>query len=67
MAQVEFKIFPSEGQWKINRDNEFVAVFSSQQSAAEAAVGYREEIEKNGGQANVLVVESDGSTITSAP
>jgi len=61
MARVEFRIFPSDGQWKLNRDNEFVAVFSSEQLATEAADGYRDEIEKNGGEAEV-VLDSDGST-----
>lgn len=66
MARIEFKIFPSDGQWKINRDNEFVAVFSSEQLATEAADGYRSEIEKNGGAADVVVVDSDGSTANAA-
>lgn len=59
--RVEFRIFPEDNQWKMNRDNEFVAVFSSRELAVEAAEGYRAEISENGGVTSIVVVHSDGS------
>ena len=59
--RVEFRIFPDDNQWKMNRDNEFVAVFSSRELAIEAAEGYRAEISENGGVTTIIIRQSDGS------
>lgn len=59
--RVEFRIFPDDNQWKMNRDNEFVAVFSSRELAIEAAEGYRSEIAENGGMTSIIVQQTDGS------
>jgi hypothetical protein len=59
--RVEFRIFPDDNQWKMNRDNEFVAVFSSRELAIEAAEGYRSEIAQNGGVTSIIVLKPDGS------
>ena len=59
---VEFVIFPGDGRWKLDRNNEFVAVFSDYEAALAAAEGYVEEIRRFGGIARVLVRQSDGST-----
>lgn len=59
--RVEFRIFPDDNQWKMNRDNDFVAVFSSRELALEAAEGYRAEIAQNGGVTTIIIRHPDGS------
>lgn len=58
---VEFVIFPGDAGWKIDRNNEFVAVFSSYDAALDAAEGYVGEIRRFGGVARILVRQEDGS------
>jgi hypothetical protein len=58
---VDFVIFPGDGGWKLDRNNEFVAVFSDYDAALSAAEGYVEEIRRFGGIGRVLVRQSDGS------
>lgn len=58
---IAFRIFMSDNQWKMDRNNEFVAVFMSSESATDAAKGYRAEIIKHGGTATITVVDPDGS------
>jgi hypothetical protein len=52
---IDFRIFPDDNQCKLDRNGEFVAVFSSREAATEAAEGYLGEISKNGGVATVRV------------
>ncbi|MDB5556176.1 MAG: hypothetical protein JWL86_6160 [Rhizobium sp.] len=59
--RVEFRIFPDDNQWKMNRNDEFLAVFSSPELAIEAAEGYRAEILENGGVTTIIIRQSDGS------
>lgn len=58
---VEFVLFPGDSGWKIDRNNEFVAVFSDYDAALGAAEGYVEEIRRFGGIARILVRQGDGS------
>jgi hypothetical protein len=58
---VEFVIFSSDGGWKLDRNNEFVAVFSDYEAALDAAEGYVAEIRRFGGVARVVVRQEDGS------
>lgn len=58
---VEFQIFPDDNQWKMNRNNEFVAVFSTREIAIEAAEGYRAEISEHGGTTVIVIRHADGS------
>ncbi|MGV3552164.1 hypothetical protein [Rhizobium sp.] len=60
--KVSFRIFIGDGQWKLNRDEEFVCVFESREAAVNACGSYREEIVKHGGEATIVVDEADGST-----
>jgi hypothetical protein len=60
-AAVEFVIFPGDGGWKLNRNNEFVAVFSDHEAALDAAKGYVAEIHRFGGVARLLIRQSDGA------
>ena len=58
---VSFRIFRGDGQWKLNRNEEFVCVFETRDIAIDACLGYRSEIVEHGGQATILVSEEDGS------
>ena len=59
---VSFRIFVGDGQWKLNRNEEFVCVFKDREAAIDACRSYREEIEKHGGSATVVVDETDGTS-----
>ena len=63
MKTIEFTTIADDGQWKVNRDNELVGVFATQDSAEAAAIGFAEEISKNGGTAKVMLTQADGSTL----
>lgn len=58
---VNFRIFTSDGQWKLDRNEEFVCVFESRQDAIEACLSFRQEIEKHGGSASIVISEPDGT------
>lgn len=58
---VEFVIFSGDGGWKLDRNNEFVAVFSDYEAALDAAEGYVAEIRRFGGAARVLIRQGDGA------
>lgn len=58
---VSFRIFIGDGQWKLNRNEEFVCVFEDREAAIDACRSYREEIEKHGGTASIVVDEADGT------
>jgi hypothetical protein len=60
---IEFRTFADDGQWKVNRDNELVGVFATQESAEAAALGFAEEVSGNGGTAKVLLGQDGGTTL----
>jgi hypothetical protein len=59
---VSFRIFIGDGQWKLNRNEEFVCVFADRAAAVDACRSYRDEIEKHGGSATIVVDEADGTS-----
>ncbi|MBX9457884.1 MAG: hypothetical protein KL863_18755 [Rhizobium sp.] len=58
---VSFRIFIGDGQWKLNRNEEFVCVFDSRDGAIDACLSFRDEIEKHGGAASIVINEPDGT------
>jgi hypothetical protein len=62
---ISIRTFADDGQWKLYREGELVAVYASRPSAERAAVIFAEELSRFGKNVELVFVQDDGSEIFS--